>query len=267
MANDNTNNNSWMLFCTPLTSIRYFRIMPTQLKKRPSFLVLPNTSQSELYLADWCKETFDHFVLQEFCCTMQTIPAEYLPHPLYEGGRPIPYHDVTPLPEEFRAGILELAVITKTHRVQNACESLPLFSLPKSLLQKRLSHKICQQTRLVIDHSATIDQDVHDLPVYEVVGSLGLFKNSVQRELLLLRTDNFDKEHPFHFVELIVHPTHVSVDVGFLQTLDIRWERKISRTAKFWGFVTRSRDNRKYREMLELLYVRAVISLRKQRQS
>jgi hypothetical protein len=234
--------------------------------ERPSFLVLPNNFDAELSLVRWCEQTFGGYALYLFNTPNFTVPTQFLPKPMQKEEIVLPYHSYTPLPTEFRAGRLQLSVHVQRLRSDELFPSHSyLFSLPHALLRGKIGHRICQHTKLRLSPTTRINYPYRkEVLEYCIIGSLGLYKERLDQEVLLLMAEDVEDDHTFKYVRLRVHPTHVGVDVNLLLTHDAEWQQQMHDALEKWDLEDNKSSYEDKMTLVEFLYARFVVSLRAQ---
>lgn len=218
-------------------------------------------------MARWCEETYGHcYVLHTVTPTFE-IPARYLPRPLHLRQHRIPVHPFTPLPESHRATILQLQGTPMRSRINQPHRDKPLaFTLSNKRLRHTIPHKISQHSLIHLWRQLEDGTYMDDLPLFRVVGSLGLHEHRISNEMLLLRAEVASTDHTYAYIRLRVHPTHVAGDVAFVLTSAAKWRRDMLERVNVWHREDHRYSHESKVALVEVLYARFVITLRAQRQ-
>jgi hypothetical protein len=230
----------------------------------PSFLVLLNNSiELEISLFQWFKETCPDYILFECDTPDLVVPTNYLPFPMRRQECIISFHPSTELPEEPYAGNISLPVYLIPPR-RNTLFPDHIFTLTDTRLQSALCQKICQRTTVCLRHMRALHIYTEEMPVFHVVGSLGLYKDSVDQEVLLLVGEDAPSDHTFKYVRLQVHPTHVGPDVNLILTHGTDWQQRMHRRLEKWDIQDKTTEYEDKTTVVEVLYAKFVLSLRAQ---
>jgi hypothetical protein len=258
---------TWKLYRDNCILSRYQLVEHSEDSTYLSFLVLLNNSiELQDSLFQWFDTTLpSNYIILELDTPNLTVPTEYLPSPIRRYKRVLPYHPVTNLPEEPFAGNISLPV----HLIPSYRDKLfpdHIFTISSTRLQVALRQKICQQTTIQLQHRRTSPIHNEEMPYFHVVGSLGLYKKSIDQEVLLLEGIDAPSDHIFKYVKLRVHPTHVGRDVNFILNRNTDWQKRMHRKLEKWDLQDKNGDYGEKMALVEVLYAKYVLSLRSQSQ-
>lgn len=226
-------------------------------------VVLPTsaTTTCEGLLADYYQIS-PKCQVTAYCCTA-AIPFAYLSDLHFKLANP-PFHPVTPHPVT-KDVVMFLPVkvyIDEDERIRRGLPH-PVFELPQDIRQHPLNAKICMQISYgLVGASEGAGAVAWEYPPYSVVGSLGM-KDGPDKEILLLKACQVSPDHPYHHVELVVHPTHVDKEVGFILSDEAKWRPEIAEKIVEWERDDPSVDCNMKAWCGELVYMNQMVNVRK----
>lgn len=274
-------SSSWTLSPASTIATAFYVVRTyTHTDQRP-ILVLPNCTRSqEQVLQDSrrrspislsehdsvqkCQLGPEPYVLDIYPPCIFRVPSQYLQAPLKDVDTVIPRHWTTPH-RPAGNGTLTIPVYLHTPMLFLHYRSLPaLFSLEHHIFKMPLCARITQRTKICLESQKMQGEYEQAYPKFSVVGSLGLYKERLGEEVLLLKAEGVTRSHPYQYIRLRVHVTHVSPDVGFVLTAQADWRFAASIMARMRAQEdshTALRDNLMAQE---LVYAYTVVCLREQ---
>lgn len=225
-------------------------------------IFIPNSNTHPVYLL-YCLRRFSPEYSLIHSRNRGKIFKEFIPQPFQSYPRDLSFHPFTPyagvtssilvLPVIFRLEIVSLS----THRLYT------LFELPSLVRSTALQKRINYDTKIRLRDAA--DPPVEPIPEYPdycVVGSLGLWNDMQDREILLLCALGVAIDDPYRYVRLIVHPTHVSSEVGFVLSLEADWRLAVLDKLEIWRWEEPNEPFEDKLKRMELAYAYGIVSIR-----
>lgn len=272
---------SWTL--TPALKIvtAFYVIRAHTLTDHRPILVLPNATQSEQHVLHSSRKRSriflsendavqkgqsapEPYVLDYYQPFIIQVPSQYLQSPLEDVDKIISKYITTPQQHNLY-GTLVLPAFLHTSTLFLHYRPLPtMFSLEHHTLHKPLRARITQRTKIHLRTRRMNGQYEQVYPEFSVVGSLGLYKERLGEEVLLLKAEGVTRSHPYQYIRLRVHVTHVSADIGFVLTIEAEWRFAAINMA---GLRAQEDSRTMYPTNLraqELVYAYTVICLREQ---
>jgi hypothetical protein len=230
-------------------------------------IILPSSNSSGPTIAAYYRMIDSEYNLKTHIF-LGAVPFKYLFDDFLKIVMPPFPHPASPLPSPQQHMLLLPINDVEINKVRQTQPNLlhPIFKLPNYVQEEVLPVKICLSTtlRLVAPEDQLREAALqYASPPYQVIGSLGMNSNP-DEEILLLKSRRLPPNHDYHYVELIVHPSHVDEDIGFVLSDEARWRTSIRVKAEEWHQWHPELDLVTKLWCEELLYMKQVVHLRKQ---
>lgn len=233
------------------------------LPEHRQIIILPNSSTSQEVIVDFYGKMASKSHLTPYRFT-GAVPFHYLSDVFLALCNPCTPHPVTPLPSiQQHTLYLPVEVYTDDEERKRHNFPHPIFELSGDSQRKPLAAKIClPMTLRLVGKDYDTRGVAWQYPAYHVVGSLGM--NSQDEEILLLKSSEISPANCYHYVELIVHPTHVDEEIGFILSPEARWRDRNWEKLEEWHRDDPLLDIHAKNWSEELLYMKQVVYLRNQ---
>jgi hypothetical protein len=244
---------------------RYLLIFAPDNEHQRQVLLLPDE------VIDEARLHYHYFTLyvgyQVFRVVQQgSVPYEHLPGPLRNLSHTYKFHPFTPTPRVKN----QLYTLPVVFSVPSGCRPMPYpilhprFELPSYTQRRELPVRICLEMDIQLAKvTVGVERLIWESMKYKVVGSLGL-NGKPSEEILLLKACQTEFNHPYRYVQLVVHPTHVSGDIGLLLSYEGEWLNQVERKARKWQREDASMDFEEQLRREMLVYAQYLRNLREQ---